>query len=245
MNQHRTSAELKAYAKGTLIGKYGTAIAALIVIQLIVQGIIFLTSSAINQNTISGILIYYLILVIITLITAVFSVGQISLYLNMASNQPYKVSNVFDGFKKHPDKAIVIQFLIFAISLGAMLPAGILGVICIISEKYVLLMAVALLAIAGIVTAYFFLFRFSQAFYMILDFPDYTVKELLSLSNDIMKGNCGRLFYITISFIPLSLLGLLSCGIGFLYIIPYQNMTMTYFYLDLIKCRENNQTSVI
>ena len=49
-----------------------------------------------------------------------------------------------------------------------------------------------------------------------------------------MKGNVGRLLYLQVSFIPMTLAGLLSFGIGFLFVLPYQNMTYTLFYLDLI-----------
>lgn len=240
MNQHKTSAELKMYAKGTLLGKYGTAIGALILIQLITQSVTLLASAILDTSSIYGITVNYAISLIMTLIAAIFSVGQISLYLNMASHQPYKVSNIFNGFRTHPDKAIIIQFLLFLISLGCVLPAVILLIIYALTKISLLMIFLSLLGVAGLIAAYIFMLQFSQSFYLMLDFPDYSAVELMKLSRRIMKGNCQRLFYIYVSFLPLYLLGLLSLGIGFLFIVPYQQMTNVYFYLDLIRCRENS-----
>lgn len=53
-----------------------------------------------------------------------------------------------------------------------------------------------------------------------------------------MKGSKGRFFYLTVSFFPLLLLGFLSCGIAFLWLVPYMNATYAEFFLDLIKKSE-------
>ena len=49
-----------------------------------------------------------------------------------------------------------------------------------------------------------------------------------------MKGNRGRLLYIAFSFIGMALLGLLSFGIGFLWIYPYISQTIAVFYRNII-----------
>ena len=76
---------------------------------------------------------------------------------------------------------------------------------------------------------------YNQAFYILLDFPNYDAKKALAFSRKLMKGNKGRFIYLLVSFIPLSLLGVLSCGIGFLWIIPYMQATQAQFYLDLVQ----------
>jgi hypothetical protein len=50
-----------------------------------------------------------------------------------------------------------------------------------------------------------------------------------------MKGNKGRFIYLLVSFIPLFLLGMLTCCVGFLWIIPYMQATLAQFYLDLVQ----------
>ena len=53
-------------------------------------------------------------------------------------------------------------------------------------------------------------------------------------SKELMKGNRIRYFYLLISFFGISLLGVVSLGIGFLWIVPYMIMTEVEFYRDLI-----------
>ena len=79
-----------------------------------------------------------------------------------------------------------------------------------------------------------FLLVFSQCFYLMLDFPDYSAEQLLRSSMQVMRGHKGRLFYLHVSFLPLLLLALLSCGVGMLWIRPYMQMTYTCFFLDLM-----------
>jgi len=56
-------------------------------------------------------------------------------------------------------------------------------------------------------------------------------------SRQLMKGHKGRLFWLDITFIGWYLLGLLTIGIGFLWINPYINATKAAFYNDLAKDR--------
>ena len=54
------------------------------------------------------------------------------------------------------------------------------------------------------------------------------------MSRKLMSGNKIRLFYIFLSFVPLLLLGLLSCGIALLWVSPYMNATLAEFYMSII-----------
>ena len=76
---------------------------------------------------------------------------------------------------------------------------------------------------------------YEQAFFLLHDFPQYTAKELLQKSRRLMVHHKGRLFYLYVSFLPLMLLGLLSCGLALLWVIPYMAATEAEFFLDLIQ----------
>ena len=241
MNLCKSSSELKSLARGSLLGKYGTVIGAMLIVEMITLAISFITSNAVNQNNIYGMIIYYAITLITELIGAVFIIGQNSIYLNIACERPYKVSDVFNGFKLHPDKAIIVQLILILISAACILPFGISVGVYYVTRNSLFILMISLLGVLGIILIVYFMLLFSQTYYLLLDFPEYTVRELLTLSKEVMKGNKGRLFYLYISFIPLFLLCLLSCGIGFFFIIPYLNMTLAQFYLNLIECRENNK----
>ena len=83
-------------------------------------------------------------------------------------------------------------------------------------------------------------FDYSQIFLLYLDNPYLSCKEIMQQSKELMKGNRIRYFYLLISFFGISLLGVVSLGIGFLWITPYMSMTEVEFYRDLINehCQE-------
>ena len=87
--------------------------------------------------------------------------------------------------------------------------------------------------IGGILYVYIILL-YSQAYYIMLDFPGYSTRQIMSTSRRIMKGNKGRLFYMVVTLIPYYLLAFLSCGIAMLWISPYMETSLTNFYLDLM-----------
>ena len=82
---------------------------------------------------------------------------------------------------------------------------------------------------------FFFTLLFSQIYYLMFDFPEYSESQLFKMSMQLIKGHKARLFYIELSFLPLMILCVMSCGIGFLWLLPYMEATYANFYLDLIR----------
>ena len=219
-----------------MLGKYRNAISILLASDLILNTISLFTTTAYNSTL--GIIIGVIISFILTIFGTILSVGQCSFYLNIACDQPYQFSDLFTGFKIHPDKTIITQVIIQLLTLLPLIPAIIVMFIttAFYAQNIVISFLVAcFLLIIGAGISWWISLRFSQVYYLLLDFPDYSAKELMKMSWKLMKGNVGRLLYIQVSFIPLTLAGLLSFGIGLLFVQPYQNMTYTLFYLDLIQ----------
>ena len=236
MYRKKSSAQLKQVARGIMLGKYRNAISILLASDLILNTISLFTTTAYNSTL--GIIIGVIISFILTIFGTILSVGQCSFYLNIACDQPYQFSDLFTGFKIHPDKTIITQVIIQLLTLLPLIPAIVVMLIttAFYAQNIVISFLVAcFLLIIGAGISWWISLRFSQVYYLLLDFPDYTAMELLKMSWKLMKGNVGRLLYIQVSFIPLTLAGLLSFGIGLLFVQPYQNMTYTLFYLDLIQ----------
>ena len=216
------------------MGKYRNAISILLASDLIVSTLSLFTTT--NTNSYTGILIGILINFIIVLFGTILTVGQCSFYLNIACNGPYQFSDLFTGFKVHPDKTIITQLIIQVLTTLPMIPG--IGLMFYSFRAYNIIVVFLLgcfLLILGTGISWWISLRYSQVYYLLLDFPDYSAKELLKMSRKLMKGNAGRLLYLQVSFIPMTLAGLLSFGIGLLFVLPYQNMTYTLFYLDLIQ----------
>ena len=236
MYNQKTSAQLKQAARGIMIGKYRNAISILLASNLIISTLSLFTTIA--SNSYIGLAIGFIINFIITLFGSILMVGQRSFYLNIACEQPYQFSDLFTGFKVYPDKTIITQLIIQVLTILPILPAFIVMFIttAFYAENIILsFLAACFLLIIGTSISWWISLKYSQVYYLLLDFPDYSSKELLKMSWKLMKGNVGRLLYIQVSFLPLTLAGLLSFGIGLLFVQPYQNMTYTLFYLDIIQ----------
>jgi len=86
-----------------------------------------------------------------------------------------------------------------------------------------------LFIIPGIIAVY----RYAMAPYLMEEHPDMTAMDAIQGSKQMMTGNKWRLFCLDLSFIGWAFLCTLSLGIGFLWLIPYQNAARAAFYLEL------------
>ena len=86
-----------------------------------------------------------------------------------------------------------------------------------------------LFIVPGIIASY----RYALAPYLMAENPDMGVMEAIARSKELMDGNKGRLFCLHLSFIGWNLLCVLTLGIGYLWLMPYQNAAEAAFYLDV------------
>jgi uncharacterized membrane protein len=70
-------------------------------------------------------------------------------------------------------------------------------------------------------------------FYVLYDNPDIGAIEALNRSKKMMHGYKWKLFCLHFSFIYWILLSILTCGIGFLWLIPYMGVAQANFYENL------------
>ncbi|MBO5472693.1 MAG: DUF975 family protein [Lachnospiraceae bacterium] len=242
MNTFQSSGELKASAREHMFGHYGTAIGAYLIVMFCITFPTLAAAMLTNPGTAAGTVIYYIISFGISVLTGVFVSGNCYLYLKISCGYPVTVSDVFYGFKLCPDKALKIQVWITAVSYIANIPLMIISYQMnhaaqnnILGTAAGLMLPYSLAMIFSYAVSIMLSLIYQQAFYLLHDFPQYSARELLSMSRRLMKGHKGRLFYIYVSFIPLVLLSVLSCGIALLWIAPYVSATQTEFFLDVIK----------
>lgn len=237
MKEHLSSAGLKSLAKGQLLGHYGTAVGAyalhLICVTAASAGAYFL----IDTSSVFGTVIYYAATFIISLLNGLFVCGEAYIYLKLACNQPIFVKDLFWGFQNEPDKILKIQVVLALITSICNLPGAFAPLLYRQPDNpYFLLLFIVLMLIGCTVNIVLEL-MFSQCYYLMLDFPQYSAMDTLKMSHKAMKGNKGRLFYIGISLVPMFLLGLCTCCITYLWIFPYFQAVKANFYLDLMKKR--------
>lgn len=148
------------------------------------------------------------------LITGPFLLGGATFSLAIYRNQEYNADMIFQGFKR------------FSTSLAAYLTMLLLIILWSI-----------LFIIPGIIAA----LSYSLTFYILADNPSINAIEALNKSKEMMYGHKLKLFNLYLRFFLLALLCVLTLGIGFLWFIPYTNVTMAAFYEDLKLAASNNQ----
>ena len=92
-----------------------------------------------------------------------------------------------------------------------------------------ILLWMLLLIIPGIIMSY----AYMMTFYVLADDPQVGARDAIRRSKDMMRGNKWKLFCLYCRFIGWSLLALLTCGIGFLWLMPYMQAATAHFYEDV------------
>lgn len=239
---YATTQTLKAHARAQLTTHYGTLISAMLLVyafNFIANTILQYTS---NFYSISGIIIYYISSCLIQLIISVFFLGYAKLYLNIATNQQAPFNLLFFGFTNQPNKVILVALFKGVITLLAcVIPVILFIVLLALLPTSITLIEVVpyylifLLIIFAICT--YIELRYGQVYFLLADLPSYSPKQIIRLSSTIMNGHMLHLLFIKLSFFGMFLLSVLSCGIGLLWILPYYNITLANFYLDLLRQR--------
>ena len=239
---YKSSAQLKAIAKEQSLGKYGTLIGAnlvILAIQLLVSGF----STVTGTGGILLLIINSLISIIINILLGVLVSGRAYLYMNLMYSQPVATSDIFFGLKQQTQKAVTIQALFVLVDSAASIPSQIFLARYITSKSNTDITTAGFLLGVGLIINIVVNLIYSQAFYLLHDFPDKSAKEILATSRRLMKGNLFRLFYLNVSFLPLYLLGVISLFIPLLWVGVYKNATNCAFYQDLIATAAGQETT--
>ncbi|MCI8596789.1 MAG: DUF975 family protein [Clostridia bacterium] len=179
---------------------------------MIIYGVVY--TLALNIALLSTLLcvvskyaIWYCIILIIVflLLLGPFGFGMTGFYLKMYRAEKAEAQHIFDGFnKKNLERVIVLLLL-----------------------KFVLWLAFTILLIVpGII----FLLRTSMSVYLLRANPELKPKDALKLSNKVMKGRTGKYFGLALSFAGWFLLGIITCGLVFIWVLPYFNSAKVVFY---------------
>jgi uncharacterized membrane protein len=144
--------------------------------------------------------------IITLLVTGAFTLGVATFALAIARKEDAKLEMIFSGFKY------------FGKTLGL----------------YLLMMLFVLLwMLLLIIPGYIAAISYSLAFYLMSDDPNIGAMEAIDKSKKMMYGYKWKYFCLGLRFIGWMLLGILSLGIGFLWIIPYMSVSFAKFYDDV------------
>ncbi len=144
--------------------------------------------------------------IISLLISGPFALGLAYFTLALSRNTDAKFRQIFDGFKDYKRALLTYLLMLWNIFIRLLL-----------------------LIVPGIIAC----FAYSMTFFLLADNSSLTPKQALEESKKIMDGNKMKLFHLFLRFLPLVLLCILTLGIGFLWLMPYMQVTIAKFYDDI------------
>lgn len=234
MKQYKSSAELKNSAKIKLEGHFGLAISALLLVECMNYIVTSLITGLVPGLDITSIILSFLLSALVSVLLGVFNTGIAYFFLSLACGRPCVSSTVFYGFRVQPEKSVKVSLVHALIHLVCLTPYQVVSLLFVQTKEMSYLIILLIAMAVGLIIYIPVSLLISQTYFLIVDFPNYSAKEVLRTSCRIMKHHMWKLFYMELSFLPLMLLCVLTCGIGFLWLMPYMQMTYACFYLDIM-----------
>lgn len=136
--------------------------------------------------------------------------GYQTLFLGAVRGGEATAKDLFEGYNKELFSRVLTTTLLYYV--------------------YVFLWSLLLL-IPGCIKAY----SYAMTPYILKDNPEMKNNAAIEESMRMMDGHKLELFMLDLSFIGWAILSILTCCIGFLWLVPYMNMARVNFYEDLKK----------
>lgn len=203
----KTSSELRLSARNALRGNWAKSVIATIV-YLVVVAIISALTGTDNTNpakmfSLSGVGLLVSILVAYPLELG-FENSFKALYQNGDQNI---LANIFSIPREHYSHYVWGMFLM----------------------QLKIMLWTLLFVIPGIIKS----FSYAMTPYLLVEHPEMPVAEAIQTSKRMMNGHKFDLFYLYLTFIGWFLLSIITCGIGFFWLVPYMTTAKAAFYTDL------------
>lgn len=136
--------------------------------------------------------------------------GYQTLFLGAVRGGEATAKDMFEGYNKELFSRVLTTTLLYYV--------------------YVFLWSLLLL-IPGCIKSY----SYAMTPYILKDNPEMKNNAAIEESMRVMDGHKLELFLLDLSFIGWAILSILTCCIGFLWLVPYMNMARVNFYEDLKK----------
>ena len=133
--------------------------------------------------------------------------GVSKVFLHLVYGEPIRLEMMFDGFRD---------------DFGGTLLLGLM-------ETIFIFLWSLLFFIPGIIKSY----SYAMSYYIKADHPEYDWQACINGSKRMMQGHKWELFVLDLSFIGWVIVGMLTCGIGMLWVTPYMECTRANFYAYL------------
>ena len=201
--------QLKAMSREQIRGKIGI----LFVIALIMSGITAVINGLLPDYTVPNqsaegynLTIDFFALPVAILVTSAFTLSNARIYLGITEGRTPVIEDTFYGFKDYVSAVLVT----------------------LLQTVYTFLWTL-LFIVPGIIKS----ISYSMAQYILAENKGMSASDAINESKRIMNGHKMDCFILSLSFLGWILLGILTLGILYIWLIPYMNTTMANFYKSI------------
>lgn len=249
---HEASKAIKQEARRSLQGNHGLTVGAVVVYCLLQFALIFIAYGAMQasynmfgtgllQNIPEQIVSF-----LCDLLLGVWAYGLSSIFLCLQYRQPTGFGDLFRGFHENSGRILMVRTVYLLMTMVLQIPFQIceavfdIGINSALPQhatyEIALYLAALLLYSIGSLWLYF---TYALNWYVMLDYPELSWREVMRMSRQLMKGNRHVMLYVHLSFLPLDLASILTCGIASFWVRSYLEATDAAFYRGIILNRQN------
>lgn len=237
MTLHSASGLIKGEARQSLLGHLPIAVSANVVYLILSVGLTLLGGYAIPGSGYLVAAATAVILFLIDLVIGTLDYGLCAIYMGLQYRQSPGLMDLFLGFRENSFTILKVQAVLSAIDLAIGLPITVITAIygdSWTSHLGIMLPLYLLTLAANLIVD----LTYPLVWFILLDYPELTWREVLRSSRRLMRGNKRVLCYVWISLIPLYLLSIFSLGLAGLWILAYQHAATAAFYRGLVNARK-------
>lgn len=118
---------------------------------------------------------------------------------------------------------------------------GLIGLLCFGEKAAVIFLPIMLLSLPLLVLSVIKVMDYEFIPYLLAEHPEMQRRDVFAASAALIRGHKGDVFVLGLSFIGWILLGMLCCGIGVIFVLPYMEATYAHAYAVLCRMFEQNR----
>ena len=236
--QKQKFSELKKQAREAMAGRCGTLVGATAINLFLTFSCSLIPTLIFSGTTLYDIIFLNLTLFLFSLLLSLFQAGYLKICLSTLRGEPISVGDMLYAFYHHPDQYVLMFLIINGISSVIALISSIPGFQYLSSPSAELTLGTALSieaelsSLMNVYVSTLVLVPFSLSTFVMNDAPGIGPIQAIRQSFAMMKKNFFRYILLLLSFLGLEILSSCSCVTGFLWVMPYMQITMAAFYQE-------------
>ena len=241
MQTPKSISDLKAKARESFLQNIGPAILTTLLYLSASFSISSIVALVTSGTGIVSLLMYYILGILSASVTEILRFGICYLYIQSSCHRKVRTNDIFYAFRERSVRILPAALLLGSFSFLCLMPFQIYSYLVssgVLAAENVVYIKI-LLAVTGLILYYVLFLTFSMTYYIMIDFPNMPAVQAMKMSVWLMNGHKLRFLLLLLSFLPMQLLGLFSCGIGLIFVYPYIYSTEACFYLNLTTIKAN------